>query len=460
MDATVNFGLLTLLPPLVVIVFALITKKTFEALLIGAAIGFLMTDKTNFVSAIIGGFQDVIVGDVWLFLCFGLLGSFVFLLQKSRGTFGFAKLVQKYANSPKKSLLISWVLGIIIFMDDYLNILTISTAMRDVTDRQKTPREMLAYVIDSTGAPVCVLIPLSTWAVFYGGVIGDQGGMEAYGSGMDMYLSAIPFIFYGWAAVIVVPLVIMGVIPKLFGMKKAYERVAITGKVYSENSAKFNVAVSQLDELAEGENTGEGKIINFLLPILVVVGVTIYTGDLLLGLTYAVIIMLILYLPKKLMSFTEFTESFAAGFASMIPMIFICAGALLVKNSMDGIGLPQYVINGVLPYMNASLFPAITFVVVAALSFITGSNWGIPALTVPILIPLALAGGADPIITFGAIISGGTFGSHACFYSDATVLTSQSCGMENLEHAFTQLPYALIAAGIAIVGFLICGFAF
>lgn len=456
MDATVNFGLLTLVPPLVVIVFALVTKKTFEALILGAVIGFLMTDNLGFLSALISGLQDVLAGDIWLFLCFGVLGSFVFLLQKSQGTLGFSKFVQKYANAPKRSLIISWILGIIIFMDDYLNILTISTSMRDVTDKQKTPREMLAYVIDSTGAPVCVLIPLSTWAVFYAGVIGDQSGMASYGTGMDMYMSALPFILYGWTAILVVPLVILGVIPKIFGMKKSYERVRTTGRVYSENSDKFNLQVGGVEE----NNLSVGKIYNFLIPIIIVVIVTIYTGDLLLGLVFAIIAMLILYLPTKLMSFTDFSESFANGFASMVPMIFITAGALLVKTSMDGIGLPQYVINAVLPYMNVSLFPAITFLVVASLSFITGSNWGIPALTVPILIPLALAGGADPIITFGAIISGGTFGSHACFYSDATVLTSQACGIENLEHAFTQLPYAVISALLALIGFLICGFAF
>ncbi len=458
MESTVNFGLLTLLPPLVVIAFALVTRRTFEALILGALIGYGMAYGAGFFDAFLSGLQDVVAGDIWMFITLGLFGSFVFLLQKSKGTFGFANLVQKLTNTRKKSLLTSWALGIIIFMDDYLNILTIAASMRDVCDRQKTPREMLAYVIDSTGAPICVLIPISTWAVFYGGIIGEQPGMADFGSGMQIYIQSIPFIFYGWTAIIVVPLVILGVIPLVAGMKKAHERVDTTGRIYSIASDKYNVGRNSLEEMIEGE--AQGKVRYFAIPMIILVAVTIYTGDLLVGLVIAIIVGMLMYLPTKLMTFGEFSECLASGFASMIPMLFILAGAFLIKQSMDEIGLPQYVINGVLPFMNAELFPAITFVVVAGLSFVTGSNWGIPALTVPILIPLALAGGADPIITFAAIVSGGTFGSHACFYSDATVLTSQSCGIENLEHAFTQIPYAAISAVLAIIMFVIAGFAF
>ena len=229
-----NFGLLTLIPPVVIIVFALATKRTFEALLLGAVIGFFMTDKWNVLGATLDGFSVTAADNMWMILVFGLLGGFTFLLQRSKGALGFGKILRKFANSEKKTLMIGWVLGIIVFMDDYLNILTVSTSLRETCDKYKSPREMLAYVIDSTGAPVCVLIPLSTWAVFYAGVVGDEAGMAAYGSGMDIYVQSLPFILYGWVAVLVVPLVILGVIPKMFGMKKAYERVAETGRVYSE----------------------------------------------------------------------------------------------------------------------------------------------------------------------------------------------------------------------------------
>lgn len=236
-----SYGLLTLLPPVVVIIFALWTKRTFEALLIGALIGFIMSAKKGFMNATLEAFMQVVADNAWMFIVMGLLGSFVFLLQASNGSMGFGKLVQKFAKTEKKTLLTSWVLGIIIFMDDYLNILTISSSMMETCDKQKTPREMLAYVIDSTGAPVCVLIPLSSWAVFYAAVMGDvMGENTSYGTGMEMYIDAIPYIMYGWAAIIVVPLVILGIIPKMFGMKKAYQRVASGGNVYSVASASLN----------------------------------------------------------------------------------------------------------------------------------------------------------------------------------------------------------------------------
>ncbi len=464
-----SYGLLTLLPPVVVIIFALWTKRTFEALLIGALIGFIMSAKKGFMNATLEAFMQVVADNAWMFIVMGLLGSFVFLLQASNGSMGFGKLVQKFAKTEKKTLLTSWVLGIIIFMDDYLNILTISSSMMETCDKQKTPREMLAYVIDSTGAPVCVLIPLSSWAVFYAAVMGDvMGENTSYGTGMEMYIDAIPYIMYGWAAIIVVPLVILGIIPKMFGMKKAYQRVASGGNVYSVASASLNEGLldsivddrekSDIEKVETSEESMTKNILCFFIPIAVIIVITIVTVDLLIALGWSIAVMLVLYLPLKIVKFNTFCEVFAKGFAYMVPMNLIIAGALTLKISMDNINLPQYVIDAVLPLMHVATFPAITFIVVAGLSFITGSNWGIPALTVPILIPLALSAGANPIIVFGAIVSGGTFGSHACFYSDATVLTSQSCRIKNLEHAFTQFPYALISAGLAIIGYLIVGF--
>ena len=459
-----NFGILTLIPPIVIIAFAMWTKRTFEALLLGATLGFLMTSKAGVFSTTIYALTDVLSDEAWMFMVMFMLGSFVYLLQASKGAFGFGRIVQKLAKSQKKTLLASWLLGIIIFMDDYLNILTISTSMLETCDEQKVPREMLAYVIDSTGAPVCVLIPLSSWAIYFAGVMESVMGPDtAYGSGMQMYIKSIPFIFYGWTAIIVVPLVVLGIIPLMFGMKKAYQRVADGGNVYSEASAPLNEGFDASRDLSDGLDKDENlalRVASFVVPLAVIVAVTIYTDDLLLGLMWAHVIMFVMYLPLKLVSFSEFCDNFANGVAFMVPMNLIILGALTVKVSMDGIGLPGYVINAVLPYMTIATYPAIAFVVVAALSFITGSNWGIPAVTFPILIPLALALGASPIMTLGAIVSGGTFGSHICFYSDATVLTSQSCRIKNLEHAFTQFPYGMISAVLAFIAFLVAGFLF
>lgn len=456
MEAEVSFGLLTLVPPLAIIIFALVTRRTFEALILGATLAFIMSEKTKFVGATVDAILTVIADNAWMWMTLGLFGSFVALLGRSKGTLGFGELVVKFANGPKKSMLMAWILGIIVFMDDYLNILTVSAAMKDVSDKFKYPREMLAYVIDSTGAPVCVLIPLSTWAVFFAGVFQDQPELAEIDKGMSLYIQGIPFNFYALAAVLIVPLVILGVVPKMFGMKKAYERVEKTGRLYSERSDKFN----KLDQAsAEEQNDAKGKIINFILPMALIIVVTLKTEDLLMGLVLSLVLQLVLYLATKTVKFGEFCELIATGFANMVPMLFICVGALTVKIAMDSIALPAYIINAVLPFMSPALFPAITFVVVAGLSFITGSNWGIPAVTVPIIGPLAVLSGAHVPMTLAAIVGGGTFGSHICFYSDATVLTSQASGIDNLEHAFTQLPYGTLGAIISIILYVVFGIA-
>lgn len=466
------FGIWTLIPPLVIIVFALWTKRTFEALLLGCAVSFFMVCGKGGFMELINQLQTTFSNEAWIFITMFLLGAFAFLLGASKGSYAIGKLIEKLSNSEKKTLLMSWVLGILIFMDDYLNIITISSTTLNVCDKQKTPREMLAYVIDSTGAPVCVLIPLSSWAVYFAGCMEDAMGDAATGTGMEMYMEAIPYIFYGWTAVIVVPLVCLGVIPKLFGMKKAYQRVANGGNTYSEESAYLNedsasdtpakvddewaADMATTESADEKEKTGL-RLAAFLVPIGVIIAVTVVTADLLVALFATLCVMFVMYVPTKLVSFNEFCDKFCDGCAYMVGMNLIMIGALTVKTAMDAIGLPMYVIDAVLPYMDAATLPAITFVVVAGLSFITGSNWGVPAITFPILIPLALACGADPIITLGAIVSGGTFGSHACFYSDATVLTSQCTKIKNLEHAFTQFPYALISAILALICFLVVG---
>ena len=456
MEQVVDYGLLTLLPPLVVIVMALLTKRTIEPLIVGGVLSFIVANGIGFIPEYLKALYFTISDNASMLVTMGLFGSLVMLFEKSHGTFGFSKIVEKLANKPEKSLMTTFFLGIVVFMDDALNIMTLTSAMRGVCDRQKIPREMFAYVTASTGAPVCVLLPLSTWAIFFAGIFADQKELQGYGSGMEIYIHSMPFIFYALTALIVVPLTIYGIIPKLGTMKTAYERVAAGGHVYSEQSAKLNNE-NEIESSNEAENH-DGKIMNFLVPMVVLIVIAVVTGEVLFGLIAAILVALVMYLPSRTMNFITFGDAFVNGFASMTPMLFIIVCALTMKTGLDEIGLPAYVINAVLPYMSPGLFPAIAFVVVAGLAFVTGSNWGIPAITVPILIPLAAATGTNVLLVLGAILSGGTFGSHACFYSDCTALTSQACKMENLDHALSQLPYAVISAVMAIILFIVFGF--
>lgn len=239
-------------------------------------------------------------------------------------------------------------------------------------------------------------------------------------------------------------------------MKKAFERAEKEGKVYSDASKKYNIE-DEKKLISEEEAKITPRVHNFLIPLLVLILIAIVKGDVLMGAIFAVIVCGILYMGSRIMSFSTFGATCMEGFVSMVPMQLIVVGAFMARDSLTTMGLPAYVINTVSPYMSPALMPAITFLTVATLSFVTSSSWGVPAVTVPIVVPLAASIGAPMLPTIAAIVCAASFGSHACFYSDATVITSAISQIENTEHAFSQFPYALLGAGVALVGFLITG---
>lgn len=447
-------GLIALLIVFVVIIGAVLTKRCIEFLLLGSLLGSIVLFKAEFLSGWTGVLSEVCgeADNVWLVLVCGLFGSLIALLQESKGTFGFAKLINKICNSERKTVVTSFILGVLIFIDDYLNVLTVGVCMKNVYDKKKIPRETLAYMLDSTGAPVCVLLPVSTWAVFFSGLFYDTEPVQALGySSMGAYMHAVPFAFYPLFALLIVFLFSMGWFPKLGTMKKAYERVAQTGKVYSDISRKYN----------QSEETGieqTGNIWNFLIPMGVLIAVAIVSNDLLTAIVVALLVSFVMYVPRGIISFEDFMNIVFKGFCDMIPTLAMVLIALCLANTSSQLGMTEYIIDCVRPLLQGAWYPAIAFLLVSVLAFVTGSNWGMSAVCIPILLPLGAAVGANTILVMAAVLSGGTFGSHACFYTDATLLSSQAAGIDNMEHALSQLPYVLIAAGMSFVGFLVCGF--
>lgn len=243
----------------------------------------------------------------------------------------------------------------------------------------------------------------------------------------------------------------MGIMPKLGGMKKAYKRVEETGKVYSDASRKYN------HENRAGYEE-DGNIWDFVIPMAVLVAIAIITGDLLLAVVLAIACCMLMYLPRKIIAANEIFGVIVKGFADMLPTLTLLVLAFLLQKVTEQLNMTDYIIDLAQPLLTGSLFPMITFILVAALCFATGSFWGMSAVVAPIVFPLGAAISANPVLIMAAIISGGAFGSHACFYCDATLLSSNSAGIDNMEHAVSQLPYVMIAAMLSIVGFLICGF--
>ena len=448
----INLGLVAVIITGIIIIGAVITKQCLACMIVGSILASVFAFGKGFLSGWTDALQNMLADNVWVMLVCLLFGGGVRLLTDSKGSFGFAKYISRLCNTKRKTLITTFIMGILIFVDDYLNVLSIGTCMKRISDKQKLPRETLAYMLDSTGAPVCVLLPFSTWAVFYASLFFEQDSVKALGvtSGIQAYVKAIPFCFYPIITLIIVFLFAMGWFPKLGAMKKAYKRVEETGKVYSDASKKYNH-----DEL---ENEEDGNIWNFLVPMVVLVAVTIISNDVLVAVVIALAVCFVMFVPRKLLSVEGFFASMIRGFGDMLPTLSLLLISFVLKDISGQMGMTDFMIKVAEPFLFASIFPAAVFVLGALLAFTTGSDWGMSSIITPIVFPLGAALGANPVLIMAAVISGGTFGSHACFYADATLLASQSAGVDNMEHALTQLPYVIISAVLAIGGFVIAGF--
>ncbi len=466
--AAVSPSIISLIPPVVVLLFAIWLKRPILALVLGAASGLLLLGSPkealfNLGETSVRVMQDETIG--WLILVCGGFGALIALLVHTGGAFAFGRMAQQYASGRKPSLFMTYFLGLIIFIDDYLNALTVGETMKRITDKYKVSREMLAYVVDSTAAPMCVLVPISTWAIFFGGLLVANGiAPESDPNGIRTYISAIPYMLYAWLALIMVPLVILGIVP-LFGPMKKAELAAQQASFISDAPAEIasththtsdDFAVEAFEEEFDASDKKGGKLYNFLLPMLMLIGFTIwFDAEIWPALILTFILTIPMYMVQRLMPFTEMMELMMHGFKTMLPAICTVIAAFVFKDVCDQLGLPMYVIENLAPYMTAQMLPAIVFVAMAILAFVTGSSWGIFAVSIPIVMPLAVAVDANIPLVIGALLSASSFGSQACFYSDSTVLAAQGSGCSLMSHALTQFPYAFIAAVLAFIGFIV-----
>lgn len=447
----VNLSVVAIIITLLIIIGAVVTRRCVECMIAGSMLAAAFLYGKGFLTGWSESLQNMLADNVWVMLVCLLFGGLISLLTDSKGSFGFSKYISKICNTQRKTLFTTFIMGILIFVDDYLNVLSIGVCMKKISDKQKLPRESLAYLLDSTGAPVCVLLPFSTWAVFYASLFYEQESVKALGasSALGAYVKAIPFLFYPIITLIIVFFFVMGWMPKLGPMKKAYQRVEQTGKVYSDASKKYNHEDPEEDE--------EGNIWNFLIPMGVLVGVAVGTGDILVAVILALLICFFLYVPRKILSVEAFLNSMIRGFGDMLPTLTMLLVTFVLKDISGQMGMTEYIIEIAEPFLFASIFPAMVFVLGAVLAFTTGSDWGMSSIITPIVFPLGAALGANPVLIMAAIISGGTFGSHACFYADATLLASQAAGVDNMEHALSQIPYVLIASILSVICFIVAG---
>jgi tetracycline resistance efflux pump len=470
---------LALVPTIIALGMAITFRRSFEALLAGVGSGLLIWEFfreaeekpflplgmfREFVALTIKIFTDPL--NVWVILVIGLFGSLIALLNKSGGALAFGRFIGSKVKSKRGALVATMLLGIVVFIDDYLNALVVSSAMKRITDSYKISREYLAYIVDSTAAPVCALIPFSTWAVFVAGLL-VANGVATPENSLLMFISSIPFNLYAIGAMLVLLFTILGVIPIFGPMKQAEERMQKEGLSKDVGDAAL---ISQLENTQSLIPEEKAKLMNFLLPVGALIFFSWYLGadpangkwlgevSTLEGVMLAIFTTSLLFLVQRLCSFREFSEAFFNGFQAMVYPIGIILTSFMLVDVNERLGLTMFIIDTVRPLVNAEFLPVVVFMAMSLVAFSTGSFWGMYAVTLPVVIPLSQELGCHQNLVIGAVLSAGVFGSHMCPFGDATVLSSAGSGCNNFRHVITQAPYGLIAAAFSCIGYIILGF--
>lgn len=472
----------SLLPPVIAIALALITKEVYSSLFIGIVVGGLLYAEGNFVGTITHVFSDGFVANVadsynmGIIIFLIVLGAMVSMMNKAGGSAAFGRWAKKHIKSRVGAQLATVLFGCMIFIDDYFNCLTVGSVMRPVTDSHKVSRAKLAYLIDATAAPVCIIAPISSWAAAVAGFVAEE---EV--SGFQLFLSAIPYNFY--ALLTIVMMVAITLMKFDFGKMKVHEANALNGDLFTSDSETF------ADSTDDSNANPKGKVIDLILPVVLliiacVIGL-IYSGgffdatssayhnvieafsgaDASVGLLYGSFCTLILtvayFMIRRVISFKDCMASIPEGFKAMVPAIMILACAWTLKAMTDSLGAKEFIAGIVESTAGtfANFLPAVIFLIAVGLSFATGTSWG----TFGILIPLVLSvfpyeSGPISVISISACMAGAVCGDHCSPISDTTIMASAGSQSNHLNHVSTQLPYALTVAAVSFVTYVIAGF--
>lgn len=453
-----NYGIISLVPVLVVIITAFITRRTIEPMLLGGIVGFIILAGKGFLPAAMDAMYKVCMDQttVWCTMMFLLFGAIIGLYEKTGAAIGFSNAAVKYAKSEKSSLFVTWILGIIVFADDYLNALAVGVAMRNITDRYKIPRTFLAYVVASTGANVCCLIPVASWAAYMMGIMKGTGLYD--GPILNSYLHTIPFLLYAWISLLIIPLIIMRIVPKLGHVKKEWQVAIDTGVTLPAGIADVEEKKEEIEEKSKAMKAA--LITTFIVPLLVMAAVAIINGDVLNGIIAGLVVEIIIILCTRLLKGTEICEACVSGAADMLGCALIVISAFFLQAANTQLGMTQFVIQSTEPLLSPVVFPLITFIIISLVAFGSGSFWGTAAIAFPIILPLAATLGVSMPLAAGALISGTVVGSHCCFFSDCATVVCVATGIRNSDYARSTLPLFIIPWCATAVAFLICGFIF
>ena len=466
-----------LLPPIIAIVLALITKEAYSSLFIGVLIGAMFCAGFSPVgtldTALNDGFIAAIAGNAGIFLFLVLLGIIVALVNMSGGSAAFGRWAETHIKTRVGAILATFVLGVLIFIDDYFNCLTVGSVMRPVTDGHRVSRAKLAYLIDATAAPVCMIAPISSWAAAVSGVAAD---LNAGYSGIELFIKAIPYNFYS--------LLTLVFIVALACMKFDYGPMRI-----HEMSAQLNGNLGGLAGSEDEAANPKGRVIDLVLPVLVLIitctigmlyvggffgadpsGSTEFAGDFIgafgntnafVGLPWGGIISIVIYLVARgVISFKDAMSCVPKGFIAMVPPIIILTLAVSLKTMTSNLGAAEFVRDLMYGASSGlySLLPAVIFVVACILAFASGTSWGTFGILIPITTAIFPTSSELLIIGISACCAGAVCGDHCSPISDTTIMASAGAQVDHLTHVSTQLPYVITVAAVSFVTYVVAGF--
>lgn len=463
-----------LVPPVVAIGLALITKEVYSSLFIGIAVGGILYSGGSFERTVVHIFQDGIIGvltdesNVGILVFLVILGAMVSLMNKAGGSAAFGRFAAKGIKTRVGAQLATILLGVTIFIDDYFNCLTVGSVMRPVTDKFKVSRAKLAYLIDATAAPVCIIAPISSWAAAVTGFVEGEDGFS-------IFIQAIPYNFY--ALLTIVMMVGMVLMKVEFGPMLKHERNAVKGDLFTTEGRPY------ADE-SDPSVISRGTVMDLLIPIIsliicCVIGM-LYTGGffsgvdfvtafsesnaslgLTLGSFFGLLITLVLYQVRRVLDFHDCMACIPEGFKAMVPAILILTFAWTLKAMTDSLGADVYVADLVYNHARGLLnfLPAIIFLVGCLLAFATGTSWGTFGILIPIVV--GVFQNTNPelmIISISACMAGAVCGDHCSPISDTTIMASAGAQCEHVNHVMTQLPYAVTCAAVSFVTYIVAGF--
>ena len=464
-----------LLPPLVAIILALITKEVYSSLFVGIVVGALIYSGFKFEGTVTQIFEGGIIKvlsdsyNVGILIFLVILGSVVCMMNKAGGSAAFGRWASKKIHTRVGAELASIILGILIFIDDYFNCLTVGSVMRPVTDRHHVSRAKFAYLIDATAAPVCIIAPISSWAAAVSGFVEGQDGLA-------IFVRTIPYNFY--AILTIVMMVGMVLMKTEFGAMRTHEINALNGDLYTTSARPYENATD--DETPNPR----GKVIDLVIPIVVLVICCvismIYTGGffsgtdfvtafsqsdastgLAMGSAFGLVFAIIFYMIRRVINFRDCMGCIPEGFKAMVPAIMILTFAWTLKAMTDSLGAAVFVEEAMRSVAGGIevILPAIIFLVGCGLAFATGTSWGTFGILIPIVVAVFEKSSPEMmIISMSACMAGAVCGDHCSPISDTTIMASAGAQCDHVTHVSTQLPYAILAAAISFVTYIVAGF--